>query len=96
MSAPRANLHKSSVADAARLMNVSKRSVYEAHRLIRSGREDLCRRVQAGELSLHAALIEAGLKRKAESDRLSALCRAWNACTESERTEFVGLLKGSK
>ena len=38
------------VKQAARLMNVSERSVYNAKRLCRSGREDLCSRVERGEL----------------------------------------------
>lgn len=90
MSAPRANSHKPSVADVARLMNVSVRSVHDAKKLIASGRQDLCQRVESGELSLHRALIEAGLKRS--PSRLRALCNAWNACSEAERSEFVGLL----
>ena len=44
------------VKQAARLMNVSERNVYNARKLRRSGRDDLVARVECGELSINAAL----------------------------------------
>ncbi len=44
------------VKQAAQLMNVSERSVYYARKLARSGRQDLCGRVERGELRISAAL----------------------------------------
>lgn len=89
-----ANLHGLTVAQAAKAMNVSERMVFDAIKLRRSGRADLVQRVQAGELTIHRALIEAGLKRKPTSSRLDALCHAWNRCNRAERLAFIERLKG--
>lgn len=88
-----ANLQKVSVKQAAKMMNVSERMVYEAARLRRSGRVDLIQQVEAGELILHRALILAGLKR--EPDKLRALCNAWTRCSEGERAQFIDILKAA-
>lgn len=50
------------IAEAAKLMNVSVRSVERGRQLMRTGRQDLVDRCKRGEMSVHAALIEAGVK----------------------------------
>ena len=82
-----ANSQGLTVEQAAKLMNVSTRSVYDAMRLRRTGREDLIARVEAGELTLHRALILAGVKR--ERSRLDAMKAAWAGASEGDRAAFL-------
>ena len=44
------------VKERAALFNVSKRMIYHARRVARSGREDLFRAAERGEMTVHAAL----------------------------------------
>jgi hypothetical protein len=76
---------------AAELMNVSERSVWNASKLIASGREDLCQQVLNGTLRLNAALGLAygTAKPKADRSRFAALCRAWNAASEDDQGRFL-------
>lgn len=74
------------VKDAARLMNVSERSVYMARRVLRA-RPDLADAIMRGELSLHAAAqIVGGAK---APDHFAALCRAWKGATEDEQARLL-------
>jgi transposase-like protein len=75
------------VREAARLMNVSERSIYMARQLLRSGRGDLVQAAERGEISLHAALQVIAPKRP--KDGLAPLIRAWNSATETERLVFL-------
>lgn len=79
------------VAQAAKLMNVSERSVYMAKELLATGRDDLSAAVLSGTMSLLAALRIAkpekyGPKRK---DGLAVLRRAWATASENERDAFL-------
>ena len=78
---------------AADLMNVSERSVYDAAKLHKTGRQDLCEAVTDGTLSLHRALILAGVKTK--PGRLATLQAAWKGATECERSAFIEWLQGA-
>lgn len=94
MSGKDANLHvsKFTVRQAAEMMNVSVRSVYDARKLLQSGRDDLVAQCESGKLSIHRALILAGLKK---SPVKVSLRNAWASASEKERTEFVQWIEGS-
>jgi len=83
-----ANLQRITVRQAAEIMNVSERSVYMARKLARL-RPDLEDEVVAGRLSLNAALRIAEKRASEPQPRLSALRKAWAACSDAERNEFV-------
>lgn len=81
-----ANLHIT-VKQAAKFVNVSVRSVYGARQLKATGRDDLCAAVTAGTMSLHRALITAGVKKPPKKDR--GLFAAWKNATDGERESFL-------
>ena len=91
MTKPPANLQSGfTVAQAARLMNVSERSVYSARKLLASGRDDLVAEVEAGRMSLHAALnLARPSKYDERKDGLKALRRSWQQATDGERASFL-------
>jgi hypothetical protein len=66
-------------------------SVEAALRRLRKARPDLHARVLAGELSAHAAMIEAGFRKPRPRDSmpgLTKLRRAWKHASAEERTTF--------
>lgn len=79
------------LAEAAKLNNVSLRSVKYARELRNTGREDICARVEAGELSLQAALRLAKPERYGPKPKggLRALKKAWAVATPDEREAFL-------
>ena len=83
------------IEQAAKLMNVSERSVYLARELIRTGREDLCAKVEAGQLkildALRLAKPEKYVKRR---DRLRELRNVWRLATSEERAAFLSTMRG--
>jgi hypothetical protein len=82
-----ANLQRLTVKQAAQLLNVSERSIYSARRVVRLGRHDLVAKMQAGELTVHAALrIAENKPRPTTWDRL---VRAWNNATDDDRGRFL-------
>ncbi|MDE2397506.1 MAG: hypothetical protein KGM91_18900 [Burkholderiales bacterium] len=85
--APTANLQGLTVKQAASIMNVSERGVYDARRLIRSARADLIAEVEAGRMSLNRALMLAG--ERALRSGLAALRNAWSRATPDERAAFL-------
>ena len=87
-----ANLQtKTTVKQAAVLMNVSERSIYSARRLFKSGRDDLIAAVERGDMSINKALsIAYGQHR---TSRYKRLVRAWNACDEDERQRFLATVE---
>jgi hypothetical protein len=68
-------------------MNVSERSIYNARRLLRSGRDDLMAAVKCGDMSLNKALSIAYGKRR--TSRYERLAQAWSACDEDEQRRFL-------
>ncbi len=73
--------------------NISERMLYEAMRLPRTGRDDLVARVEAGEISIHRALILAGVKKEKIRSRCGiTLQQAWTQSTEKQRREFIDWL----
>jgi hypothetical protein len=81
MSVP-ANLQLT-VKQVAELMNVSERTIYNAKRLLRHNRPDLVARVEAGTMSVSAALrIVEGKAKPTSWDRL---VRTWNSATDDDR-----------
>jgi hypothetical protein len=88
-----ANLQGLSVAVAARLMNVSERSVYMAQQLTMTGRADLVEQVETDKLSLLGALKQAVPHVYSRPpDRVRALAKAWEVCSAEERKSFLELL----
>ena len=77
-----------SVREAARLMNVSERLVYDCRRLERTGRQDLVDAVVRGEMSVTAALIAAGARQR-RSPTWARLVAAWNAAADEERQRLL-------
>jgi hypothetical protein len=81
------------VKQAARMMNVSERTVYTAKELLATGRDDLIEQVEAGKLKLFRALKLAKPEKYAPASpdpaRYLALVKAWNACTDDERALFA-------
>ncbi|WP_152529651.1 hypothetical protein [Aliihoeflea sp. 2WW] len=78
---------RKTVKDVARQVEMSERNVYKHREIIRLGRTDLIERMNAGELSLHAAWLAAtGRQRPSSRDRLWS---AWAAASVEEKAEFV-------
>ncbi len=75
------------VKQAAKVMNVSERGIYNARRLIRTGRTDLIAAVDRGDMSVNKALVLAGEKQPASA--YQRLIRAWNACSEDVQVRFL-------
>jgi hypothetical protein len=77
-------MEKLTIKAAAKLMNVSERSVYYAYaRRIARERPDLIQACECGEMSLHAAIrIIDGPK---PVDRYANLVKAWNAASDDDR-----------
>jgi len=86
------------VKQAARLMNVSERSVYNARKLRRSGRDDLVARVECGELSINAALkLAYPQQAEPKPDALALLMKVWCVVSPEDREAFslaVGMTGG--
>lgn len=61
-------------------------------RRLRKDRPDLHARVLADELSVHAAMIEAGFRKRPTA--LDILIRAWGKASPEERVEFVNFMRG--
>lgn len=87
------NLHIT-VKQAARLINVSERMIYDARRLTRTGRDDLVTQVKAGEMSIHRALILAGVKAPKAKMQICTLKAAWQSSTQTEQLAFINWLEG--
>lgn len=77
------------VKQAAAAMNVSERMVYMAMSLMRSGRPDLVRRVEAGEIDLHKALSIAEGRQKTKPTSFDRLVKAWNSATDDDRQKLL-------
>jgi hypothetical protein len=63
-----------------------------AHRRLRKDRPDLHARVLAGEISPHAAMVQAGFRKRAKSRARTPLDRlrtAWRKATPAEREAFL-------
>ena len=84
-----ANLQRLTVKQAARVMNVSERSVYMAGELMRTGRHDLVAAVEAGTLKLHAALKAARPARQPRSKAVDKLRAAWVRASPEDRAAFL-------
>jgi len=69
-------------------MNVSERTVYDARKLERTGRQDLVDACMRGEMSINAALIAAGARQR-QSPTWARLIAAWNAATSEERERLL-------
>lgn len=65
-----------------------------ALRRLRDQRPDLHRRVLAGELSPHAAMIEAGFRKRPEAGR--ELRKWWRKATDEERGEFLDWIQNQQ
>ncbi|WP_117195113.1 hypothetical protein [Rhizobium terrae] len=85
MSDQPANLQMT-VKDAARLMNVSERSIYTARKITRL-RPDLVSRIESGELSLNAAAKM--ITNRAGPTTYEKLIQAWNAASEDDQGRFL-------
>jgi hypothetical protein len=76
------------VRQAARLMNVSERSVYMAGRILREA-PDLEPEINAGRLSLHAATRLLDERQGRARSVEPALRKAWRLASPEERGDFV-------
>ena len=81
-----ANLQTLTVKEAARLMNVSERSVFTARKIARL-RPDLVPRIEAGEMSLNAAAQM--LTNRPGPTAYEKLVKAWNAASEEDHVHFL-------
>jgi hypothetical protein len=93
-AAPTANLqHGMTVKDAARVMNVSVRSVYMARELLATNRSDLVAEIDAGRMTILGALKIAKPEKYSPKPKpdagLKALRAAWERASASERDDFV-------
>ena len=84
-----------SVRDAARLMNVSERTVYMARELLQTGRADLCAACERGEISLLAALRAAKPEKYRRAPNPGTLVKAWQRASEAERQALLSYLQGA-
>lgn len=88
-----ANLQtKITIMEAAKLMNVSERSVYMAMKVLRSGRQDLIDAVDKGEISTNKAVSM--LENKSKPTKYDRLAKAWGACSEEEKVRFLVAING--
>lgn len=78
---------QTTVKQMAKSAGVSERTMYDAIKLRRSGREDLGERVRSGEISINTALVLAGLRQKPGA--VAKLKRGWLNASASERIEFA-------
>lgn len=89
-----ANLQSSpTVKQLAARANVSERMIYDTLKLHRSGRPDLCSRVMSGELTVHRALVLAGVKTTRPQG--GALIAAWRRAAPSEQAAFLEWLRST-
>ncbi len=88
-----ANLQtKITVMEAAKLMNVSERSIYMASKVLRSGRQDLIDALEKGELSINKAVSM--LENRPKLTKYDRLVKAWNICSEEEKSRFLVAVNG--
>ena len=83
---------KVTVKEAAKLMNVSERSVYMARKVLRSGRQDLIDALDKGEISTNKAVSM--LENKPKPTKYDRLVNAWNASSEDEKARFLVAING--
>lgn len=77
------------VKDAARVMNISERTVYKASK-VRQLRPDLGEELMAGRMSMDEAYrIATGKPKETSWDRLA---RAWNSATDDDRWRLMCLI----
>jgi hypothetical protein len=74
------------VAQAAKIMGVSERSVYMARKISRL-RPDLVPAIEAGHLTLNRAM--AMITGKSKPSSWDRLVKAWNAASDEERQRLV-------
>lgn len=74
------------VKEAARIMNVSERTVYMSRKIARL-RPDLVPAIEAGALTLNAAMAQIDERPKQTS--WERLVKAWNAATEDDRIRLI-------
>ncbi|WP_395020189.1 hypothetical protein [Dongia sp.] len=79
------------VAALAIHFKVSERLIWSSLELQRSGREDLIRAVERGQMTVHQALKQARSPRNARPSKpaLPALRSAWGRASEAERAAFL-------
>ena len=85
MNRSSANLQPT-VAQLAKLMNVSERSIYLA-RKVRRLRPDLVPAIESGELTLNAAIEQ--VEGKAKPSAWHRLVKAWNAASDEDRARLI-------
>jgi hypothetical protein len=90
-----ANLQRLTIRQLAAAFNVSERSIYMAGELLRTGRSDLNEAVEAGRMTLLAALREAKPEKygKKASDNFKTLQKAWLKASRDERILFRAWLE---
>lgn len=74
------------VKEAARIMNVSERSVYMMRKIMRL-RPDLIPDIEAGTLTINAAMDK--INKKPPQTSWERLVKAWNAATEEDRIRLI-------
>ncbi len=74
------------VAEAAKIMNVSERTVYSARRIINSGRQDLITALEKGKISINKAVSM--LENKPKPTKYDRLVVAWKACSDEDQSRF--------
>jgi hypothetical protein len=80
----------SSLRIRVKVLGLGERYFYYARELQRSGRDDLKKAVERGEMKLSAAIRE--LRGERLPDRYDKLVMAWNRCSDEERDRFFEAL----
>lgn len=62
---------------------------YYRGRLKKSSRDDLLAKVDSGEITMHAACILAGLRKKHSEPTLEGFKRSWQLLSKNDRLRFV-------
>jgi hypothetical protein len=62
---------------------------YYRGRLKKSSREDLLAKVDSGQMSMHAACVAAGFRKKRSEPTLEGFKRSWQLLSKNERWWFV-------
>ena len=70
-------------------MKIKRDNQYYRARLAKSSRNDLLAKVDSGEISMYAACVAAGFRKKRSETTLEGFKRSWQRLSKNDRRRFV-------